>query len=231
VSAPPPVGDAGAVAEGLAEVRSRIANAGGDEARITLVAVTKGFGIETVMAARACGLSDVGENYAKELTAKAAALSADTTEGLRWHFLGPVQRNKVASLAPHVELWHGLDRLAAGVAIAARSAKARVLVQVNLTGDPHRPGCRLEDARALAEALDALGLSVLGLMAVGPPGPAEAARPGFRSLARLAGQIGVHELSMGMTDDLEVAVQEGATIVRIGRGLFGPRPGRQAVPG
>ena len=138
-----------------------------------------------------------------------------------------MQRNKVAALAPHVHLWQAVDRPAAGEAIARRQPGARVLVQVNVTGEPAKPGCPPADAPALVARLRGLTSTSRGLMAVGPAGDPKLARPGFRRLATLARQLGLAELSMGMSDDLEVAVQEGATMVRIGRALFGPRPGRR----
>jgi pyridoxal phosphate enzyme (YggS family) len=205
----------------LARVRRRIESAGGDPSRIKVVGVTKGFGPEAVRAAVEAGLLDLGENYAQELLPKAAAAPS----GVRWHFLGPVQRNKVAGLAPHVHLWQGVDRLSAGEAIAKRRPGASVLVQVNVSGEPNKAGCLPADTGPLVEALRRLDLDVEGLMAVGPLGAPEDARPGFRLLARLAAELGLHELSIGMSDDLEIAVEQGATMVRIGRALFGPRLG------
>jgi pyridoxal phosphate enzyme (YggS family) len=220
---PPPDGEAvnDPVADAAAEVGRRIARAGGDPAAITVVAVTKGFGADAVAAATNAGLWDIGENYAQELVAKAAGAPA----GVRWHFLGPVQRNKVALLAPHVWVWQAIDRVAAGDAIARRRPGARVLVQVNVSGERGKAGCAPDDAAELVASLRRLDLVVAGLMAVGPTGPPERARPGFRQLADMGRRLELAELSMGMSDDLEVGVQEGATIVRIGRSLFGPRPG------
>jgi pyridoxal phosphate enzyme (YggS family) len=212
---------AGSVAANLAEVRRRIASAGGDQERIRVVAVTKGFGPEVVQAAVDAGLLDLGENYAQELLAK----SPVAPPGVRWHFLGPVQRNKVTALAPHVQLWQAIDRLAAGEAIAKRQPGGRVLVQVNVSGEPSKAGCLPADTAALVQALGQLDLSVEGLMAVGPLGDPEDARPGFRLLAQMAADLGLRELSIGMSEDLEIAVEEGATMVRIGRALFGPRLG------
>jgi len=218
------------VGRALDAVRSRIASAGGDLERITVVAVTKGFGVDAAVAAHDAGLGDVGENYAQELVAKGRALAPGVAKGLRWHFLGTVQRNKVASLTPYVSLWQAVDRVAAGRTIAARCPGAEVLIEVN-GGDPGRPGCAPAAVPELAEALGGLGLAVRGLMAVGPLGPPETARPLFRSVTALADRLGLPERSMGMTDDLEVAVEEGTTLVRVGRALFGPRPGRRGVPG
>jgi pyridoxal phosphate enzyme (YggS family) len=211
---------AAAVGERLAVVRQRIARAGGGDRAITVVAVSKGFGVEAVAAAVANGLDDFGENRADELVRKAA----DANDAVRWHYLGNVQRNKVARLAPYVALWQAVDRVAAGQEIALRSPAARVLVQVNVSGEAQKHGCPPEDAPALVADLHEQGLDVQGLMAVGPTGPPEAARPGFRRLRHLADGLGLPVRSMGMTDDLEVAVEEGTTMLRIGRGLFGDRP-------
>ncbi len=220
---PPP---AGGVAARLEAVRQRITAAGRPAADVRIVAVTKGFGPEAVEAALEAGLPDVGENYAQELLAKSAALAPSTARRCRWHFLGRVQRAKVRALGPVVHLWQGVDREAAGREIAHRAPASAVLVQVNVSGQPGRNGCGFEEAPALVDRLREMGLDVRGLMAVGPPGPPEGARPGFRRLSALADRLGLDERSMGMTDDLEVAVQEGATMVRVGRALFGAR----AVP-
>jgi pyridoxal phosphate enzyme (YggS family) len=209
---------------GLAGVRERIRSAGGSPEDIRIVAVTKGFGPGAVDAAVAAGLADIGENYAQELVAKAVDLAPATAAGCRWHFVGHVQRNKVRRLAPLVHLWQTVDVLATGREIARRAAGANVLVQVNVSGERAKNGCEFDEAPALVDGLSDLGLAVRGLMAVGPTGAPELARPGFRRLAALADRLGLRERSMGMTDDLEVAVQEGTTMVRVGRALFGPRP-------
>ena len=209
-----------AIAERLDEVRLRVERNGGDPARIRIVAVTKGFGPEAVSAARAAGLADVGENYAQELLSKAPG----APQGTRWHFLGPVQRNKVARLAPNVSVWHAIDRLAAAEAVAAAAPGAEVMVQVNVVGDPGRPGCAPGSVATLVEQLRALPLDLTGLMAVAPAADPERARESFRWLARTAGELGLRELSMGMSDDFDTAVAEGATTLRLGRVLFGPRP-------
>ena len=205
------------IADRLAAVRERIASTGRAPDEVAIVAVTKGFGPDAVRAAAAAGIVDVGENYAQELEEKAQEVTA------RWHFLGHVQRNKVKSIAPVVHLWQGVDRVAAGEEIAKRAPGARVLVQVRLAGEM-RNGCDLHEAPVLVERLGALGLDVRGLMAVGPEGPPALARPGFAQVRALADRLGLPERSMGMTDDLEVAVEEGSTMVRVGRGLFGARP-------
>jgi pyridoxal phosphate enzyme (YggS family) len=211
------------VAARLAVVRERIASAGARPDDVTVVAVTKGHGPDAATAALDAGLADVGENYASELLATRAA----TVGGCpcRWHFLGHVQRNKVRGLAAAVDLWQAVDRAAAGREIARRAPGAQVLVQVNVSGEPQKHGCPVEDAPALVDELAAFGLDVRGLMAIGPTGPPEHARPGFRQVVALAERLGLPERSLGMSDDLEVGVAEGATMVRVGRALFGPRNG------
>jgi uncharacterized pyridoxal phosphate-containing UPF0001 family protein len=135
-----------------------------------------------------------------------------------------VQRNKVRAIAAAVDIWQAVDRLAAGTEISRRAPGAEVLVQVNVSGEAQRNGCDPDEARALVDDLVGLGLDVRGLMAVGPAPPQDA-RPAFRLLAALADRLGLPVRSMGMSDDLEAAVSEGSTMVRVGRALFGPRDG------
>ena len=219
------------VAERLAALRARITGAGGDLERVTVVAVTKGFGDDAVAAALAAGLVDVGENYAGPLLARVRSETlAGATPQPRWHLLGGVQRNKVGGLAPWVHCWQSVDREAEGASIARHAPGACVLVQVNLAGEPQKEGCSWDEAPGLVAALRRLDLDVAGLMGVGPAGDPEDARPHFRRLARLARDLGLSTVSMGMTGDLEVAVEEGATMVRVGRALFGPRPPKDPAP-
>jgi uncharacterized pyridoxal phosphate-containing UPF0001 family protein len=190
---------------------------------VRVLAVTKGFGPDAVTAARAVGLSDVGENYAAELVAKAPG-----PPGTRWHFLGAIQRNKVPALAPLVDLWQGVARVAEGERIAVLAPGAAVLVQVDTTGAQGRNGCPPDDALALVRQLGTLALDVRGFMTVAPVGDPASVRAAFDLVAHLADEAGLPERSMGMTDDLEAAVAAGATMVRVGRGLFGDRPPRTA---
>ncbi|HEX9529859.1 MAG TPA: hypothetical protein VF954_01880, partial [Acidimicrobiales bacterium] len=159
---------AGAVAERLAVVRTRIAAAGGDPGRVRVVAVTKGFGPAAVEAAAGAGLFDIGENYAQELGGKVVATGH--LAALRWHFLGPLQRNKVARLAQVVAVWQSVDRRAAVDAIAAASPGASVFIQVNLAEDPNRPGCSWAAVGDLVRRGQGAGLDVQGLMGVAPLG-------------------------------------------------------------
>lgn len=215
------------VAERLAAVRRRVEAAGGDPDRVRIVAVTKGFGADAVDAARGAGLADVGENYAQEVLAKAPL----APPGTRWHFLGPVQRNKVRRLAELVSSWHGIDRPVAADSVASASPGVEVMVQVNVIGDPARPGCDPADLEPLVAHARRLPLDVSGLMAVGPVPPGERSRECFRWLAGKAADLGMRELSMGMSEDFEVAVAEGATTLRLGRVLFGDRPERAVRQG
>jgi PLP dependent protein len=225
----------------LAEVKERIAAVGGDPDSVAVVAVTKGFGADTVRDAMRAGVSDIGENYAQELLAKAAALdgasaaAGSTDEGPtgegptgagqpRWHFLGTPQRNKISRLAPFVTLWQGMDRAKALDHLAALKPGASILVQVNVVGDPAKAGCSINEVPDLVGRGRQIGLDVRGLMCVGPAGDVRAARRSFATLARLGGDNAVGQLSMGMSDDFEAAVSEGSTMVRLGRILFGPRP-------
>ncbi len=223
--------------ERLAEVRRRIDSASADPASVRLVAVTKGFGADAVIAALSAGLTDIGENYADELVGKAESVAAgpdrsgegpDAAGGLPapvWHFLGAVQRNKVPRLAPWVGWWQGVSRIEEGKAIARRRPGAAVLVQVDVAGLPGRGGCPPDQVPGLVGVLRHCDLDVAGLMAVGPPGDPEASRPGFALVSGLADRLDLPVRSMGMSDDLEVALAEGSTMVRLGRALFGARPG------
>jgi pyridoxal phosphate enzyme (YggS family) len=211
------------VAARLAVVRERIASAGARPDDVTIVAVTKGHGPAAATAALDVGLADLGESYASELLATRASTAGGGP--CRWHFLGHVQRNKVRALAAAVDLWQAVDRVAAGQEIARRAPGAQVLVQVNVSGELRKHGCSLHDTPELVDDLAALGLDVRGLMAIGPTGPPGDARPGFRQVVALAEHLGLPERSIGMSDDLEVGVAEGATMVRVGRALFGPRNG------
>lgn len=209
--------DSAVVAERAGVVRARLDRAGGRDVRI--VAVTKTFPAAAIDAAVGAGIADVGENYAQECVAKLAETSTDPTV----HFIGRLQRNKVRQLAGLIDVWQTVDRLELGREIAKRAPGARVMVQVDISGEETKGGCPLADTPQLVGALTDLDLDVCGLMGVALLAEPEAARPGFRELRSLVDQLGLQECSMGMSADLEVAVGEGATIVRIGRDLFGER--------
>ena len=223
-----------ALADRLDAVRGRIASAAPDPSAVRLVAVTKGFGTDTVRAALDAGLADIGESYVQELVVKAGDIEAEIDDGTapldrpspRWHAIGRLQRNKVRKAAPFVTLWHSVDRLSLGAEIARHAPGAAVLAQVNASGEEQKGGCPPAMAPGLVEGLGDLGLDVRGIMTIAPYGSPEAARTAFRAARALRDRLGLTELSMGMSGDLEVALQEGATLVRVGTGLFGPRPSR-----
>ncbi len=210
--------DADGVAARLADVRARIARVGGSGVHV--MAVTKTWGIDAVVAAAAVGCDSIGENYAQELAAKLE----DGRALLPVHFIGRLQTNKVRLVAPFVDVYETVDRASLATELAKRAPGASVFVQVSTDADPHKGGCAVAEVEALVDTCRSLGLAVDGLMTVGPTeGGPEAARPGFRTVRSLLDRLDLNVCSMGMTDDLEVAVQEGSTQVRVGSALFGPR--------
>ncbi len=209
------------LAERLADVRRRIADVGGEDRAITIVAVTKGFGIGAVDEAFQAGLRDFGENYAQSLLAKVQESKNQLLTDVRWHFVGGIQRRKVAGLSPHVDLWQSVARREEGQEIERRAPGAAVMVQVNVSGRPERNGCSWHQVSGLVDFLRGEGLEVHGLMGMASR---DDPRPQFRRLADLAKELGLPQVSMGMSQDFEVAVEEGATMVRLGTVLFGPRP-------
>lgn len=214
----------------LDTVRRQIADAaersGRDVESITLIAVGKTHPVETLMAAYEAGLRDFGENRATELAAKAAAMPHD----VRWHFIGPLQRNKVRLVRPVVRLLHSMDRPALAEAwLKGPGGAPPALLEVNLADETQKSGVSVEDAPAMTDRLVALGVDLRGVMAIPPlVDSPEETRRFFRGLAELRHLLVVRhpamqQLSMGMTDDFEMAIEEGATMIRVGRAIFGPR--------
>jgi pyridoxal phosphate enzyme (YggS family) len=205
------------VAARVAAIRSRI---GPD---VELVAVTKGFGPDAVRDAVAAGCTMVGENYAQELMAKWTNLE-DVAVGV--HFIGRLQSNKVRQLATRVDVWESVDRASLVDEIAARQPGATVLVQVNATDEPNKGGCPTDEVGDLVAQGVNLNLNVSGLMAVGPTdGDVARTRRAFERVRALADELGVPTCSMGMSHDLDIALECGTTRVRVGTALFGERPG------
>ena len=206
------------IADRLAALRASI------PASVTLVAVSKTHGPDAIREAYRAGQRDFGENYAQEWREKADALA--DLDGLRWHFIGSLQTNKVKILAGRVAAIHTVDRVELAREIskrfAARGATARVFLEVNTGGEETKSGCAPGDAAALAEAVRALpAIAVAGLMCI-PPLDADP-RPHFRALRALRDGLGLAELSMGMSADWRIAIEEGSTCVRIGTAIFGSR--------
>jgi PLP dependent protein len=216
------------VAENLVNVGEQIASAaraaGRDPTAVTLVAVSKMVPAERVREAMRAGHDLFGENYAQELRDKAREL-----EGARWHFIGPLQRNKVKYVVGVAELIHSVDSLALLDEIAARADKLgvvqRCLVQVNVGAEAQKSGCAPADVPALVRAFAARpSVRCEGLMCIPPEGVPP--RPFFDNLAKLASAEGLGTLSMGMSGDFVEAIAAGATIVRVGTAIFGERPKR-----
>jgi len=207
---------------------------GRDPAGVTLVAVTKTVAVEGVRAGVAAGLTILGENRVQEAEAKIAAVG-----GATWHLVGPLQSNKARRAVEAFDVIETVDSVALAERLDRITGETRgtlgrlpVLLQVNVDDDPAKSGFQPEELETALDAIAALGrLEVRGLMTVGRlVASAEAARPTFASLRGLSERLRGRapglgpELSMGMTDDYPVAVEEGATIVRVGRALFGERP-------
>ncbi len=215
------------VAERVAALRALAADCGRDPAGITIVAVTKGRGMDVCRAAVEAGIADLGESYAQELATKAGQLAGMP---VRWHMIGRVQRNKIDLAAPHVAMWQSVDRPALIEALGPRVRPgAKVLLQVDLAELPGRGGCPWAELPSLLTAARAADLTVTGLMGVGPPEDQAHTRRVFRRLAATARDLGLAEISMGMSTDVRVALEEGATTIRIGTGLFGPLPRQTPV--
>ena len=205
------------VAERLAVLRERMGSA---VDTIDLLAITKGHPVDAAAAALEIGLDQLGENYAQELRAKAEHLGT----GPAWHFVGQLQSNKVRMIVDHVAVWQSVDRIKVGREIAKRSPGATVFAQANLSADPNKAGCPLDGLDAHIEALQELDLRVTGVMGVGTADDLEETRDGFRRLRATADRWTLANCSMGMTADLEIAIGEGSTMIRVGTALFGPRP-------
>jgi pyridoxal phosphate enzyme (YggS family) len=195
--------------------------------RVTLVAVSKTQPASAIREAYAAGQRHFGENYAQEWREKADALA--DLDGLVWHFVGSLQTNKVRTLAGRVAFVHTVDREELAREISKRwqkaGAVARVLVEVNVGGEATKSGCAPAEAERLVAAARGLpALEVAGLMCIPPP--TDDPRPHFRALRALRDRLGLAELSMGMTADFPIAIEEGATIVRVGTAIFGERTRR-----
>jgi pyridoxal phosphate enzyme (YggS family) len=224
-------------AASLAAVRRRIEDAarraGRDPETVTLIGVSKTQPASAVAAARAAGLADFGENYVQEGVAKIAALPRD---GVSWHFIGQLQSNKTKPVAEHFDWVHTVDRLKIAERLSAQrpfhGPALQVCLQVQVEAEPQKGGVAPAELRALADAVAALPrLRLRGLMCIPPPHEdAAAQRAAFARLRRLRDELNavghaLDALSMGMSADFEVAIEEGATHVRVGTAIFGPRPG------
>jgi len=192
---------------------------------VTLVAVTKGVAAQAIREAVAAGIAHLGENRVQEAEAKRPEL-ADLEAGVRWHMVGHLQTNKVKTAIGLFDIIHSVDSLRLAEAISKRATKAvSVFLEVNVEAEPNKYGFALDELPHQHETISRLQhIYVRGLMTVAPQAhDSEAVRPVFSRLRNTAESLGLHELSMGMSDDFEVAVEEGATCVRVGRAIFGER--------
>jgi pyridoxal phosphate enzyme (YggS family) len=215
--------DQRSVSEAVAALRNRIAQAGGTD--VALVGVTKTFGSQAWQFAKAAGCDAVGENYAQEVVQKAGEVAL--ADRLPVHFIGQLQSNKIKQLVGIVDVWQSIDRLALLTEIVKRTPESgsQVLLQVNVTGEDEKGGCAPAQVAELSRAARDSGIEVLGLMAVGPTNEDPiVTRSAFRMLRTLVDEHGLRQCSMGMTGDLEIAIEEGSTMVRVGSALFGNRP-------
>jgi len=215
------------VASQLNEVRRRMASAadrvGRDPGEVTLVAVSKTVGPAEIAQAYAAGHRDFGENRTSELVAKAAVLPTD----IRWHFVGALQSRKAKEIVPFASVVHSFDRESLLRAWSRAGGDAALLLQLNLAHEVQKHGADAEKAVEILGLAASLGLTISGLMLMPPQvEDPESNRSWFRRLREIRDQLqpqwpGLRELSMGMTDDFEVAVEEGATLIRVGRAIFG----------
>ncbi|MGC1480519.1 MAG: YggS family pyridoxal phosphate-dependent enzyme [Chthoniobacterales bacterium] len=224
------------IAEGLDKIRARVAAAcsaaGRESDEVAVIAVSKRHPVEVVREAFAAGQAIFGESRVQELLAKVE----EVPTGVRWHFIGHLQKNKIRRLLPCAELLHGVDSLDLAESIDRiadeEGWRPRVLLEVNVSGESSKHGFAPDDLRRDLDALLGLGrLEIEGLMTLAPYAEdAEAARPYFRALRELRDEIAAETglpfgtLSMGMSGDYEVAISEGATMVRVGTAIFGERP-------
>jgi pyridoxal phosphate enzyme (YggS family) len=217
-----------AILENVTAVRRRIAEAcarsGRDPREVTLVAVTKVFPADYIEQAIAAGIIDVGENRVQEAREKKPLVRGSA----RWHLIGHLQSNKAKDAVRLFDVIQTVDsiELAQKIGRAAEAAGKRqeIYLQVNIGNEEQKSGAERADLPALVAALRGIeALDLRGLMAIPPVGAPEETRPYFRELRTLRDGVGVEQLSMGMSEDFEVAIEEGATLVRVGRAIFGSR--------
>ena len=218
------------ISQNLQDVERRIAQAARRAGRvpeeITIVAVTKGLAGQVIEAALEAGIRHIGENRVQEAREKIAHLPAFLPMRPTWHMVGHLQRNKVRTAVEIFDIIHSIDSLRlAEVLSSCTQNTIPVLLQVNISGEGTKSGFSIAELpEAVAQITRLPNLAVKGLMTIAPlVSDPEEVRPIFRKLRELRDSLGLEHLSMGMSDDFEVAVEEGATMVRIGTAIFGPR--------
>ena len=209
------------IAHAIRRVRGYLDELGGVNVRI--VAVAKGFPWSDVRVAMASGATMIGENYAQEILAKYSSVPVE--ERPKLHFIGRLQSNKIQQLAPFVTTWQTVDRERLVDDIARRIPGSEIMVQINVTGEADKGGCDPGDLEGLVDRARRQDLKVVGLMVVGPTnGDRDLTRRVFVEAARRRADLGLVELSMGMSGDIDLAVEAGSTMVRVGSMVFGSRP-------
>lgn len=205
-------------------LRERVSALGGD--RVEIMAVTKGFGPWAMKIASECGFQNIGESYAQELTAKWSELTQDERDSFDVHFIGKMQTNKVRKVASIVKMWQTVDRPSLIEELSKRCPASSVMVQINVAGNDSQGGCRITEAGDLINKAKSAGLNVAGLMAIGPQGDERTIQAAYKEIVSVADDWGLEHRSIGMSNDLGIAIECGSTMIRIGTALFGDRPAR-----
>ncbi|MDY6892620.1 MAG: YggS family pyridoxal phosphate-dependent enzyme [Chloroflexota bacterium] len=217
------------IEQNIQNVNQRISRAcdraGRSPDEVTLIAVTKTVDVPAIEAAFAAGIRNFGENRVQEAIPKIEQLGS-LRDKLTWHMIGHLQTNKAKTAADIFDIIHSIDTIKLAEILSERSQKKLpVLIEVNVSAETTKHGLLLPGVAEIVKQIGRLpNLEIEGLMTIAPwESDAEVVRPVFRQLRRLRDSLGLKHLSMGMTDDFEVAIEEGATLVRVGRAIFGER--------
>ena len=186
---------------------------------VTLIGVTKGFTHEEVNIASELGIKNFGENYAQELLTKNPLVDPE----INWHYIGQLQSNKIRKISHLVDVWHSVTSLKLAREIHKRNDQAQILLQVSLMGPSNSKGFEVEQLPQLISELRDMNIDISGLMTMGVPGDMVATRVVFKELRKLADTFELPECSMGMSDDFEIALESGASMIRVGSAIFGNR--------
>jgi len=187
--------------------------------QVTLIGVTKGFTHEEVNIASKLGIKNFGENYAQELLTKYPLVDS----GINWHYIGQLQSNKIRKIAHLIDVWHSVTSLKLAREIHKRNNKAQILLQVSLMGPSNTKGFEVQELPDVVDELRAENIGISGLMTMGVPNDLVATRSVFEKLRQLADTYELPECSMGMSDDFEVALESGSSMIRVGSAIFGNR--------
>ena len=186
---------------------------------VTLIGVTKGFPHEEVNIASTLGIKNFGENYAQELLTKNPLVDPE----ISWHYIGQLQSNKIRKISHLVDVWHSVTSLKLAREIHKRDDQAQILLQVSLMGPSNSKGFEVEQLPQLSSELRDMNIDISGLMTMGVPGDKVATRVVFKELRKLADTFELPECSMGMSGDFEIALESGASMIRVGSAIFGNR--------